>query len=154
VNTKAKGRKGHALTQELLSKLGWAVYVCPHTQVEWRTVGQGEKLPIWQTSGFNDAFSIPTGDGKKREGGFDIIALKAVEKPDGKLAQYFSLWQVKKTKANPLTPKLKSLICRCADAHHLPLSACYIIWWPDGVGINRGEPVIWRADGVNGTISN
>jgi hypothetical protein len=147
MNTKAKGRRGHELAKKWLEAQGWSVYVCPHTQVEWRSDGIGGKQAQWNTSGFNDAFSIPTGDGNKRKGGFDIIALRELVKADGTKILRFSLWQVKKTKKSPFSYSLKETIKECAGMYKLPLNTCNIIWWPDGVGLERGEPVVWRADG-------
>jgi len=155
MDARAKGRMGHSYTQIFLERQGKAVYVCPHTQVSWRGGDPKTAEPIWNTSGFNDAFAVPKEDNpNKKEGGFDILAFNLYKKRHytdfGE--EYFletcegTFWQVKKTKANPITPKLKKLTQKCADYHNLPRRNCYIIWWPDGVGPDRGEPKIWRAD--------
>lgn len=169
--TKQKGNKGHQLTKQYLENLGWSVWIKDHRETVWR--GSGYE---WRRTGSNDIFAIPDPNNPhKKRGGFDIVAFKSfisifncdtdsymlesyTKKREQDLKQNFPvqssldfvtsavLYQVKKTKRNPITPGLKREIQECADYHKIPRSSCYIIWWPDGVGIKKGEPVIWHAD--------
>lgn len=155
--SKAKGNRGHQLTKEYLEKKGWSVWVKPHQETTWRGAGNE-----WRRTGSNDIFAIPkTGsDSHKKQGGFDILAIKDMYSVNVYFTYYQGIdknseeinhtictfWQVKKTKRNPITPTLKKEIQECADYHKIPRSSCYIIWWPDGVGLKHGKPLIWRAD--------
>jgi hypothetical protein len=131
---------GHEYSKKYLEDRGYNVYVCPHLQVTWRQGEGGEKKAEWLNSGWNDAFAVPCEDNpRKKEGGFDIIALQ-------KTSMVAVLVQVKKTKANPITAALKRLTRKSATYHQLPFENCYIHWWADGSGPERGGPTIWRAD--------
>lgn len=143
MNARAKGGIGHKYTREWLENDGWSCIVQPHRSITWK----GNDA-VWYESGSNDFFSIPVeGEDKKREGGFDILAFKAI--PEQEDLFDIKLIQVKKTKKNPITPSLIALLRRCADHHRLPYSICFIYWWPDGVGPARG-PVIKCVEEVVG----
>lgn len=137
---KAKGNQGHILTKKLLNGLGWSVYVAPHQETVFRPrFGSYE----FRKTGSNDIYAVPMlNTPTKKEGGFDIIANKT--DACGKCISTF--WQVKKTKRNPIVNKLMGMTRRSAIEHNLPLKSCFVIHWPDGVGITRGVPRIWRCD--------
>ena len=135
MNSRAKGGVGHRYTKEWMERDGWTCVVQPHKAITWK----GNDA-VWYESGSNDFFSIPVeGETKKREGGFDVIAIRAIPEQEDLFG--ISIIQVKKTKKNPITPKLMDLLKRCADYHRLPYSICLVHWWPDGVGPTRG-PVV------------
>lgn len=163
MNSRQKGRVGHTYTEQYLKERGWSTYTCPHATLQWEG----------GSSGWKDAFAAPDENGKLI-GGFDIIAerLAWCVEPDDvfkKLINWVrcerrdllsfpqpqpaptpimasTLWQVKKTKRNSITPLLKKEIRHCADYHKLPRSSCFVIWWPNGHGPKGKPPVIWRAD--------
>jgi hypothetical protein len=146
MNSRQKGRIGHTYTEQYLKERGWSTYTCPHATLQWEG----------GSSGWKDAFAAPSDENGKLIGGFDIIALKKYSNfnsnPDScsfgvcDSGIKATLWQVKKTKRNSITPLLKREIQHCADYHKLPRSSCYVIHWPDGVGPKKGKPNIWRAD--------
>ena len=141
MNSRQKGRVGHTYTETYLQDQGWSTYTCPHATLQWEG----------GTGGWNDAFAAPNEVTDKKEGGFDIVAERAMyirdfETKNSKTVMVSTLWQVKKTKANPFTPKFKREIKRCVDYYNLVPSACFGIWWPNGHGPKGKPPVIWRAD--------
>lgn len=143
MNSRQKGGIGHRYTEEWLKSFGWSVHTEGHQQIIYQRQGSGFTSPRWGSTGRNDAFSVPDPSRPgHNHGGFDHFAVRK----DG-LNLITTLWQTKKTKVNPFTPANKSLIIRCADAHRLPLAACFLIWWGNGAGPkSKRGPVIWRAD--------
>lgn len=147
MNSRQKGNVGHTYTKTWLEGFGWRVHTEGHQQIIYQKSGSGMS-PRWGSTGRNDAFSVPDPlTPSKREGGFDHFAVKPFKLPNDKTILITTLWQTKKTQANPITPAFKRLIIRCADAYHLPLSACFGIWWPNGSGPKGSKgPMVWRAD--------
>ena len=145
---------GHTYTETYLQEQGWSTYTCPHATLQWEG----------GTGGWNDAYAAPNPETGKVEGGFDIIAVKPFieytvigpfksyedrsKKEESRTVSHLeaSLWQVKKTKANPFTPKFKREIRRCVEFYNLVPSTCFGIWWPNGHGPKGKPPIIWRSD--------
>lgn len=127
MNSKQKGAVGHRYTVEWLTTQGWSCWVKPHQD----TVFNVETMQhSWRSTGSNDIFAAPDTDNKnKKVGGFDILAVRKTE---------YMLVQVKKTKANPITPKLISITEYCADYWCIPKENCCIMWWGDGDGPAKG----------------
>lgn len=137
---KAKGNRGHVLTREFLNNLGWSVYVAPHQETTFRPADGSYEF---RRTGCNDIYAVPMLDTPtKKEGGFDIVA----NKTNGMGVSESLFWQVKKTRKNPILKKLKEVTIRSAVEHRLPLKSCFVIHWPDGVGLSRGDVRIWRCD--------
>lgn len=152
---KAKGDKGHQLTRQLLQSIGWSVYVAPHQETTFRPSDGSYE---YRKTGCNDIYAVQKlDDENKKEGGFDIVANKTYTVLDEiigleKDVSLSSFWQVKKTKSDPFNlnwkanRELRDKTLRSCDEHELPREWCYIIHWPDGVGLTRGTPRIWRCD--------
>lgn len=155
--SKQKGNKGHQLTEELLQSVGWSTYTAPHVDITFQQTGGGRK-PTWRKTGCNDIYAVPKlEEPTKKEGGFDIVANKTYEVRDDwvgleKDVSLSSFWQVKKTKSDPFNMKwkenrlLREKTVRSCEQHGLPPEWCFIIHWPEGVGLRKGCPRIWRCD--------
>lgn len=155
--SKQKGNKGHQLTEELLQSIGWSTYTAPHVDISFRDVDPYGR-PYFRKTGCNDIYAVSKIDEPtKKEGGFDIIANKTYTVLDEiigleKDVSVSSFWQVKKTKSDPFNMNWKSnrdlraKTLRSCDEHGLPREWCFISHWPDGVGLTRGKPRIWRCD--------